>query len=296
MHRSLAPRGLVAAAVLACPFVLGLRVGIDPGADPIAAAAEPAAGIWHPIGGWEPRWLRFTARDDEDAFADVPEGVLAHTAARMAQDPERGARLERVSVTWMPSGLELWLCEQDPFMITSPDSWVLLVRDPASGAVSRTPGFGSEQWIWGEDPRVRFVDLDGDGRDEIALRQFHHNGTVDNDDLVDFFTVLPDLSLRLDLRHCTDGNDFYSEGEWGAVRSQLLRSTRGGLRSVMWHENREFNVQRTPMGHVDLARDEAGRFRVVARFVEPAMEGDERTAASYLDGSVRHPDERTWAR
>ncbi len=227
---------------------------------PEALASEDVR--WRPIGAFEPHWHSIFP-DEEDP--DAVWGALPADIARVAREywlPD--SRLVRGNGAWMPDGREFWLLEADPEYPHLPNDWLLLVRDPGSGAASPRPVVVTNEWIHGERPLVRFVDLDDDERYEVAIRQFDHNGTMWNADVVEYYAVLDDLSLRLDLRQTTEVVDLWSKQERGAIRSQLLSAGDGRLRCVVWRENLSDGVPRVPHGHLEYERGEEGWFRVAS--------------------------------
>jgi len=221
----------------------------------------PSPETWRPLGSWEPYWQLFHQAKGRPSsvWMQLPNSVAALAEAK-SNDTQI---LIKAGSAALPEGLELWLLEFDIQDAGFPDVWMMIIRDPQTDRVSARPRAVTNAWIRDERPRVRFTDLDDDGRNEISIRQFDHNGTMLNADVLEYYTVLPDLSLRMDLRQRTDLSDLWSLRESGAIRSQLLLSTHGKLRCVVWREDPRHGVPRTQHGWLDFARSAEGHFEVI---------------------------------
>lgn len=91
-----------------------------------------------------------------------------------------------------------------------------------------------------EPPPVQQVDLDGDGRMEIVFPRFEHNGTVQNDDLSEYFGLDRDGQLKSLLTLTTKSwLSVVSHEEAGYVRRALCHDGGRKLRVLVWHENPE---------------------------------------------------------
>lgn len=239
------------AALLALPFALALL----PRAEHTAADLGPA----RPLGFHTPHWDRQTWDLAERAANDW-SGLPPSVAARLKSLEGEMLVPQVLGRCNTPSGLELWIFEQDHQDAGWPDLWRIFLRDPRTDDLTQQTITLTDKWIESEAPRVRFIDLDDDGRDELAFRQFEHNGTMTNNDVELYFRVEDDLALNHCLVQLTDIRDLYSECESGAIRSQLMLTDSGALVADVWHENPRFGVKRTPIGRVHLALGVDGYF------------------------------------
>lgn len=240
---------------LAALFTLSFALALLPRAEHTAADLEPA----RPLGFQTPYWERQTWDLAERAARGWP-GLPPTVAARLASFEGEMLVPHALGRCNTPSGLELWIFEQDHQDAGFPDHWRVFLRDPRADALTRETITLTDKWIESETPRVRFIDLDDDGRDELAFRQFEHNGTMVNNDVELYFRVEDDLALNLCLVQRTDIRDLYSQDESGAIRSQLMLTDSGALVADVWRENPLFTVPRTPIGRVHLALDADGCF------------------------------------
>lgn len=238
-------------ALLALPIALALL----PRAEQSAAELERA----RPLGFQTPYWERLTWKLPERAakgWSSLPPSVAARLASFCGEMLEPQA----LSRSNTPGGLELWIFEQNHLDAGWPDHWRVFLRDPRTDALTPQTITLSDKWIETETPRVRFIDLDDDGHDELAFRQFEHNGTMTNNDVELYFRVENDLNLNLCLVQRTDIRDLYSQNESGAIRSQLMLTNSGELVADIWRENPRFAIPRTPIGRVHLALHDDGYF------------------------------------
>ncbi|MCB9903353.1 MAG: hypothetical protein H6831_03010 [Planctomycetes bacterium] len=254
---------------LATLFVLPFALALLPRAEHTAVELERA----RPLGFGTPYWERQTRELAERAAQGWP-GLPPSVAARLASF--EGEMLSPVALGRCntPSGLELWILEQDHSGAGFPNPWRCFLRDPRTNALTPQTITVSNRWIESETPRVRFVDLDDDGRDELAFRQFEHNGTMADDDVELYFRVRDDLALDLCLEQRTDIRDLYSENESGAIRSQLMLTDGGDLVAYVWHESPRMGVPRVPIGRVCFATGPDGVFAIAA--TQSLLRDDER--------------------
>jgi hypothetical protein len=232
-----------------------IALALLPGRRDLAAEPERA----RPLGFQTPHWERGTWDLAERAARGWP-GLPPAVAARLASFEGEMLVPQVLGRCNTPSGLELWIFEQDHQDAGWPDLWRIFLRDPRTDALTQQTITLTDKWIETEAPRVRFIDLDDDGRDELAFRQFEHNGTMTNNDVELYFRVEDDLALNHCLVQRTDIRDLYSECESGAIRSQLMLTESGALVADVWHENPRFGVPRTPIGRVHLALGADGYF------------------------------------
>lgn len=251
---------------------------------------EATQETWRPLGTWAPHWFDYHAKNAQPAsvWMQLPASIaeLAETACRADME------LTRAASALMPEGLELWLLEFDIQVMAQQDYWMMIVRDPATDRVSARPNGVQNKWLNEERPLVRFCDLDDDGRNEISIRQFDHNGTMLNADVLEYYTVLPDLSLRMDFRQRTDLVNLYSDRERGSIRSQLLLSTSGKLRCLVWREDPHPGPLRTAHGRLDFARSSDGYFEIVDRTNELGPSEREQWYDWTIESAAMHPKDR----
>jgi hypothetical protein len=258
---------------LAPLLALPLALTLPPQPEHFAVEFERARPLGFRTPFWERRTHDLTARA-EQGWRECPSAVAARLKSFESEMLEPQA-LGRANT---PSGLELWIFEQNHLDAGFPDHWRVFLRDPRTDALTPQTITLSDKWIETEAPCVRFIDLDDDGRDELAFRQFEHNGTMVNNAVELYFRVADDLSLNLCLVQRTEIRDLYSRDESGAIRSQLMLSDSGALTAEIWNENPRFSVPRVAIGRLQLELDPQGVFTVVS---EQAMSVDDEHASRY---------------
>ena len=121
---------------------------------------------------------------------------------------------------------------------------------------------------------VQQVDLDGDGRMEVAFPMHSHNGTVDDADWLFYFAPGKDrlervLALRTDSRL-----PVVSHGEVGHLRTLLLHEGPLSLRVLSFYDCPSFPGPQVPVGEFWLSRkDRMSPF--VEERTEPWLTGAE---------------------
>jgi len=243
----------------------------------------------------EERWTRLGHRDvllthraiDPDApieewFPWAPLSVQAaiHSFRNPAQPPRR------LSFGYLTSGLEIYVYAAPWHPEASiNEGWYLFLRDPSTDSVSPTPiGFDNE-WILKERPRVRMVDLDGDGRDELAFRQFFHNGTANNDDVEIYVEILPDLGLRgVFIHEPKIYDDIHPKGA-RYVYSELWQSNLGRLQSRTWREAPDAQFAPEHYGTATLVREPESCYEIIEVELTPASHVGKYPGSDYVTGS-----------
>lgn len=219
----------------------------------------------------------------EEWFPWAPISVQA--AIHGFRDPEFTPR--HLYFGYTPDGLEIYVyaCSWHPEHSIH-ESWRLFLRDPRTDAVSpRAIGFSNE-YILTEAPRIRLADLDGDGHDELVVRQFMHNGTVHNDDVEVYLEILPDLGLRGVLVHEPRVYDGIYNGGGGYVYSELWVSDLGGLQSRTWREDGWTMLAPVEYGTATLDRDPEKCFEVTGIELTPAAHEGKHPGRVYVGGAI----------
>jgi len=126
-------------------------------------------------------------------------------------------------VTQLDPGRELWIASYRSAEYAYDHAY--LVRDAQEGRVGKRLDFGHRPWcvatlvdgtfraVPARSSAVELVDLNRDGREEIALFEWDHNGTVWNATTSLVYEVDEDLSLQPVVKLRQSVNDFPTDGE-----------------------------------------------------------------------------------
>lgn len=180
------------------------------------------------------------------------------TLLRGGTDPAQVMNLPRPG---RPS-LQLWFRG-----VPVPGGWnpviAIFAYDPETDATTPEPYLYDAHFVGQLEHGMlpRLVDLDLDGRHELALRRHEHNGTMVDADHVDFLRVGPGLAIERVYSYQERIVDIRTPGEEGVIRRQLHRARPGAadLLLASWTEAPALDARRAELPPVAVRYDPAAR-------------------------------------
>lgn len=100
----------------------------------------------------------------------------------------------------------------------------IFLEDREHETITTAPVTYCSTWCSYTPPQPRFVDLDGDGVEELVTQDYFHNGTALNLYMDTYWSVAEDLSLKPVLKIAKrDEGIRIVEGAWGTMNRKLFR-------------------------------------------------------------------------